>query len=137
MREFIALTTIGLSVLTLVLCLLPSQRKPGKHAAGQTPAQIPVSLSPGIHMTPWPTPEPDHVAARGAWMGEERTDSPLSYRAASVANDPWVDGATIELRAIKERRLAVALAELGIDYPYSYEGAPFSAAAFAAAGVTA
>ncbi|MFJ3858130.1 hypothetical protein ACIPRL_18035 [Streptomyces sp. NPDC090085] len=54
-----------------------------------------------------------------------------------MTNDPWADGATMELRAIKERRLAVALAELGIDYPYTYEGAPFSAAAFAAAGVTA
>ncbi|MFF4392416.1 hypothetical protein ACFY0G_37545 [Streptomyces sp. NPDC001552] len=54
-----------------------------------------------------------------------------------MTNDPWADGATMELRAIKERRLAVALAELGIDYPYTYEGAPFGAAAFVATGVSA
>lgn len=76
MRELIALTTIGLSVLALILCLLPSRRQPGKHAAGRTPARIPVPLSPRIHMTPWPTPEPEHVAARRTWMQEKRTDSP-------------------------------------------------------------
>lgn len=61
---------------------------------------------------------------------------PLSYRAAAVTDDPWADGATMELRAIKERRLALAVAEER-DYPYSYPGAPFPRAAFAAAGVSA
>ncbi|MGW0560108.1 hypothetical protein ACWDZ4_05630 [Streptomyces sp. NPDC003016] len=43
----------------------------------------------------------------------------------------------MELGVIHERRRAAALASLGVDYPYTYEGAPFPRSAFAAAGVTA
>ncbi|MFJ4968661.1 hypothetical protein [Streptomyces sp. NPDC088755] len=42
--------------------------------------------------------------------------------------------ATLQLRVIRERRRA---ATLGVDYPYTYEGAPFGADSFAAAGVSA
>lgn len=45
--------------------------------------------------------------------------------------------ATMQLRVIRERRLAATLATVGVDYPYSYEGAPFGADSFAAAGVWA
>ncbi|MFE5810169.1 hypothetical protein [Streptomyces sp. NPDC056491] len=43
----------------------------------------------------------------------------------------------MELHAIKERRLAIELAAIGVDYPYSFDGAPFPRSSFAAAGATA
>ncbi|QNP76226.1 hypothetical protein IAG44_14125 [Streptomyces roseirectus] len=45
--------------------------------------------------------------------------------------------ATLELRLKQERRTAAALATLGIDYPYTYDGAPFGADAFAATEASA
>ncbi|WP_405647469.1 hypothetical protein [Streptomyces uncialis] len=44
---------------------------------------------------------------------------------------------TLQLGVIRERRRAAALATLGVDYPYTYVGAPFPASAFAASGVSA
>ncbi|WP_411084198.1 hypothetical protein [Streptomyces sp. cmx-18-6] len=43
----------------------------------------------------------------------------------------------MELGIIRERRRAAALAAMGVDYPYTYDGAPFPRSAFAAAGVSA
>jgi hypothetical protein len=42
-----------------------------------------------------------------------------------------------ELRLCRERRRAAVLATMGVDYPYTYEGAPFPASAFEAAGAVA
>ncbi|MFD3875536.1 hypothetical protein [Streptomyces sp. NPDC058623] len=41
---------------------------------------------------------------------------------------------TLELSAIRTRRLAAELALAGIDYPYSYPGAPFLLSAFTVEG---
>ncbi|MFF6867705.1 hypothetical protein [Streptomyces sp. NPDC012450] len=43
----------------------------------------------------------------------------------------------MDLDLICERRHAIALATLGVDWPYTYEGAPFPASAFGAVGVPA
>lgn len=131
MRELIGFMVIGLALITLLYCaieLVPSRRPYERHPA----PGIPVLLFPSVHATPWPSPEPEHVTARRAWHYEERTEPRLSYRASQVT-----DAATIELRAIKERRLAVELAAIGEDYPYSYPGAPFPRSAFVSTGATA
>ncbi|MEW2635736.1 hypothetical protein AB0903_29885 [Streptomyces sp. NPDC048389] len=44
---------------------------------------------------------------------------------------------TMKLGIIHERRRAAELATMGVDYPYTYPGAPFTRSAFAAAGVSA
>ncbi|MEU8972609.1 hypothetical protein AB0D11_25615 [Streptomyces monashensis] len=135
MRDGIALTAIGfLSALAILLGALAAtpSRPHGKHSA---PRMV-VELSPGFCTNPWPSPEPDHVAARRALIIEEVTASPLSYRAERVT--AHLDEATLELRLTRERRHAAALATMGIDYPYTYEGAPFGFEDFTdTAGVTA
>ncbi|MFJ1643481.1 hypothetical protein [Streptomyces sp. NPDC088256] len=79
------------------------------------------------------TPIPAHVLAR-------TIPSPWHHRIG-----PWLLAReaereaerTLELHVIRERRRAAVLAAEGVDYPYTYEGAPFPASAFAAAGVSA
>ncbi|HEY8978540.1 MAG TPA: hypothetical protein VIU15_03025 [Streptomyces sp.] len=56
--------------------------------------------------------------------------SPSKEEAAALFRQQ--DAATLELRLKRERRHAAALATMGIDYPYTYDGAPFGADAFTA-----
>ncbi|AEW97597.1 hypothetical protein SCATT_52260 [Streptantibioticus cattleyicolor NRRL 8057 = DSM 46488] len=60
--------------------------------------------------------------------------APADLLLAILIGQPRV---TWELRLRQERRRAVALATMGVDYPYTYEGAPFPRSAFAASGVSA
>ncbi|HEY8982823.1 MAG TPA: hypothetical protein VIU15_24975 [Streptomyces sp.] len=55
--------------------------------------------------------------------------SPTKEEAAAIFRRQ--DAATLQLRLQWERRTAAALAAQGIDYPYTYDGAPFSADSFA------
>ncbi|GAA2951914.1 hypothetical protein [Streptomyces flavovirens] len=94
----------------------------------RTPAPEPVT-PPRIICGPT-TPIPAHVLALSI-------PSPWRHRVG-----PWLLAReaerTLELRVIRERRRAAVLATEGVDYyPYTYEGAPFPASAFAAAGVSA
>lgn len=91
-------------------------RHPGRHSAAflaELPAPIP---TPG---TPWSRP----------WSGPTKEEAAARFRQEAAT--------TMELGVIQERRRAAALATMGVDYPYTYEGAPFPRSAFAAAGVSA
>lgn len=133
MREFIALTMIGLSSVIALCCALAlvPRRSHGRHS-DRLPKRYPSPLAGDVWLREWPTPEPVHVAARSIPITEERP--PLSFRAAVVTAPLVTDDVTVELHAIKERQIAAQLATQGIDYPYSYAGAPFPRASFAAAG---
>ncbi|WP_078594028.1 hypothetical protein [Streptomyces sp. NRRL S-920] len=79
------------------------------------------------------TPIPAHVLTRSI-------PSPWYHRIGPwlLAREAEREGErTLELRVIRERRRAAVLAAEGVDYPYTYEGAPFPRSAFAAAGVSA
>ncbi|MEV1092692.1 hypothetical protein [Streptomyces microflavus] len=91
-------------------------RRPGRHSA---------AFIAGL---PEPSPTPDNPWAR-PWTGPTKEEAAAFFRQQSET--------TMELGVIRERRRAAALASLGMDYPYRYEGDQFQALAFAAAGVPA
>ncbi|GAB3951769.1 hypothetical protein [Streptomyces sparsus] len=78
--------------------------------------------------TPWLTPTPAHVRALRAPLRGEDVVLVRPYVLADTAR---------ELGVVQERRRAAELATLGVDYPYTYPGAPFTRSAFATAGVPA
>lgn len=91
-------------------------RRPGRHSAAffaELPALTPVPVNP------WSRP----------WTGPTKEEASALFRQQAET--------TMELGVIHERRRAAVLATMGVDYPYTYEGAPFPRSAFAAAGVTA
>ncbi len=80
-----------------------------------------------------PTPAPVNPWSR-PWTGPTKEQAREFFRREAErqrAED------TMELGIIRERRRAAALAAMGVDYPYTYDGAPFPRSAFAAAGVSA
>lgn len=111
---------------------------PGRHSAAflaassepvAEPAPEPVSepvVSPWSR--PWPTPTPEHVRALYAPLRGEDVALTRPYVPAET---------TLDLGVIRERRRAAELADLGVDYPYTYPGAPFPRSAFVAEGVPA
>ena len=115
MRELIALATIGLgSALVLAVIRAMSPRRPGRHTAEYLHHQAaPVPASP------WSRP----------WNSPTKEEAAELFRKESEA--------TMNLGLVRERRRAVLLAAEGVDYPYTYPGAPFTAEHFAAVGVTA
>ncbi|MFJ9429087.1 hypothetical protein ACIRQY_05410 [Streptomyces sp. NPDC101490] len=109
MRDLIARTLVRM------LCVF-APRRPGRHSAtflAHRPGPEPVPVSPWSR--PWSSPSREEVAERFRWEAE---------------NTPG-------LLIIRERRRALDAASRGLDYPYTYPGAPFRAEHFAAAGVTA
>ncbi|MES9559803.1 MULTISPECIES: hypothetical protein [unclassified Streptomyces] len=91
-------------------------RRPGRHSAAHlTPQPAPASAPASPWSRPWGSPSKEEAAAIFRQQAET----------------------TMQLGVIRERRRAAALATLGVDYPYSYPGAPFPASAFVASGVTA
>ncbi len=116
--------------LSWVLSVL-APRRPGRHSAAfltdqPEPTAEPAPVNPWSK--PWPTPTPEHIRALYVPMRGEDVALTRPYVLVET---------TMELGIICERRRAAALASLGVDYPYTYEGAPFPRSAFAAAGVTA
>lgn len=102
-------------ILALVLSVV-RPRRPGRHSAAFLADQSA------------PTPEPVNPWFR-PWTGPTKGEAREMLRQQSET--------TLELGVIRERRRAAALATLGVDYPYTYDGAPFPASAFATAGVSA
>lgn len=81
---------------------------------------------------------------------EQPTTPPVEYEATKPAPEsPWLrpwtspskaDAAEIfrrQAETARERRRAAELATVGVDYPYTYPGAPFPAASFRVAEVAA
>lgn len=110
MRDLIALAAIGLGALLAILSTLAFlPRRPGRHSAEfltELPEPAPVS--------PWSRP----------WTGPTKEEAAALFQREAET--------TLQLRVTHERRRAAALATLGVDYPYTYEGAPFGADAFGA-----
>lgn len=116
--------SIARALVWVLRLLLPAR---GKRRA--VPVPTPEPTTP-LHVICGPTtPIPAHVLARSI-------PSPWHHRVG-----PWLLAReaerTLELCVIRERRRAAVLATEGMDYPYTYEGAPFPASAFATAGVSA
>ncbi|MFE7467431.1 hypothetical protein ACFU6R_25465 [Streptomyces sp. NPDC057499] len=107
MRDLIART------LAWVLSVL-APRRPGRHSAA--------------HLAPQPAPAPVSPWSR-PWSSPSKEEAAAIFRQQAET--------TMQLGVIRERRRAAALATLGVDYPYTYNGAPFPASAFVASGVTA
>ncbi|HEY8977996.1 MAG TPA: hypothetical protein VIU15_00245 [Streptomyces sp.] len=115
MRDVIALA------LAWVLATFTPRRRPGRHSAEflAVQPQITKATPDTIPASPWSRP----------WTGPTKAEAAALFRQQ--------DAETLELRLKQERRRAATLATMGIDYPYTYDGAPFGADAFAAAEVTA
>ncbi|MGW0560923.1 hypothetical protein ACWDZ4_09860 [Streptomyces sp. NPDC003016] len=107
-------------------------RRPGRHSATFL-AELPeptTEPAPPVDpwSKPWPTPTPEHIRT---------LFTPLRGEDVMLTRPHVLAETTMELGVIGERRRAAALATLGVDYPYTYEGAPFPRSAFVAAAVTA
>lgn len=96
---------------------LLTPRRPGRHSAEYLAAQ---PKAPGTApTTPWSRP----------WTGPTKEEAAACFqRQADI---------TLERRVVEQRQRAAALATLGVDYPYTYEGAPFPRSSFTASGVAA
>jgi len=95
------------------------QAKPGRHSAAffaERSEPTPESATP---VNPWSRP----------WTGPTKEEAQELFRQQAEA--------ALELRLCRERRLAAVLATMGVDYPYTYEGAPFPASAFETTGMAA
>ncbi|MFC8196639.1 hypothetical protein ACFUTV_14710 [Streptomyces sp. NPDC057298] len=98
-----------------VLAVLPWTRrtKPGRHSA-----EFLAEHSEPTRASPWSQP----------WNLPTKREAQELFRQQAET--------TLELNPTLERRRAAALATMGVDYPYTYEGAPFPASAFATAEVS-
>jgi hypothetical protein len=102
-------------VLAWALSLL-TPRRPGRHTAEYLACCVPTGP---IDVSPWSKP----------WTGPTKDEARALFQQQAET--------TIEVTAVRERRRAAALATLGIDYPYTYAGAPFPASAFTTEGMSA
>ncbi|MGW6879255.1 hypothetical protein ACWGEU_03155 [Streptomyces goshikiensis] len=93
-------------------------RRPGRHSA----AYLTEQRAPEAAANPWSRPwtGPSAAQVRAVFRPETSTESTLPLSPMQ-----------------RERRWAVQFAEIGVDYPYSYPGAPFDARAFHGAAVAA
>jgi len=106
MRDVIA------RALAWMLVTLTPRCHPGRHSATHLAAQP--QITEAAPASPWSRP----------WTSPSKEEAAALFRQQ--------DAATLELRLKRERRHAAALATMGIDYPYTYDGAPFGADAFTA-----
>ncbi|MDX3385069.1 hypothetical protein PV682_26855 [Streptomyces niveiscabiei] len=112
MRHSIA-HAISAYLRTLLALALPGRGKRRKPCTTPVPAPEPV-----VPVSPWSRP----------WTSPSKEDAAEIFRLQAErhahAESAW------ELRLQWERRRAAALAAEGVDYPYTYEGAPFDSASF-------
>jgi len=100
---------------TLLAVLLPAK---GKHRQTEP---VPAPTPPEPYVSPWSRP----------WTGPTKEEAAEFFRRQAAAD------AEREARLQYERRRAAAYASLGMDYPYTYEGAPFGPDAFTGTGMSA
>lgn len=113
MRQSIARAILA-SLCTLLSLLLPARgqrRKPCQAAPAPAP-------EPVIPVSPWARP----------WTSISKEEAAEIFRLQAERHQQAE--AAWELRLQWERRQAATLATMGIDYPYTYDGAPFDAASF-------
>ena len=114
MRHSIA-RAISACLRTLLAVLLPAK---GKHRQTEP---VPAPTPPEPYVSPWSRP----------WTGPTKEEAAEFFRRQAAAD------AEREARLQYERRRAAAYASLGMDYPYTYEGAPFGPDAFTGTGMSA
>ncbi|MHC5903381.1 hypothetical protein ACVNF4_05630 [Streptomyces sp. S6] len=110
MRHSIA-HAISACLRTLFSLLFPATGKRRKQ-----PASPAVAPTPQPYVSPWSRP----------WTGPTKEEAAEFFRRQAAAD------AEREARLQYERRQAAAYASVGVDYPYTYDGAPFGAEAFRA-----
>lgn len=117
---------IARALLWVLRILLPAHGRHSTTAPQPHPTPDPAPVSPWS--SPWSTPTPAHVIERHTPLRGEDIALVRPYV-------PTGDYDTLNLRLVqRERRTAAVLATLGVDWPYTYDGAPFPASAFATAG---
>ncbi|HEY8982606.1 MAG TPA: hypothetical protein VIU15_23840 [Streptomyces sp.] len=102
MREFIV---------RLLLCALRAlfpRRTPGRHSAPHF-----VTAPPVIPPSPWSRP----------WTSPSKAEAAEIFHRQALAEEARREH---ERHLQRERRRAAAYASMGVDYPYTYEGAPFT-----------
>ncbi|MDX3387621.1 hypothetical protein PV682_40190 [Streptomyces niveiscabiei] len=109
MRDFIVR-----ALLSALRILIP-RRRPGRHSADHFTATAPPT--PVIPESPWSRP----------WTSPSKAEAAEIFRRQALAQAEaeaawWQE----ERRRQRERLHAAELASLGIDYPYTYPGAPFT-----------
>lgn len=100
---------------TLIALLLPATGSRRKCCVKAPAAPAP---EPVIPESPWSRP----------WTSPSKEEAAAIFRRQAEAR-AWAETAEAELQ--RERRRAAAYAAAGLEYPYTYEGAPFGAEAFA------
>lgn len=120
MRELIAFMVIGLSAVAAIYCALrleSTRRTPGKHSSAYRPE---------------PAPAPTVRQPSRSWVG------PSSAQARAIFRHKTDAETTLVLSpAQQERRYAAEFAAIGVDYPYTFSGAPFPRSAFVSTRATA
>jgi len=114
MRHSIA-HAISACLRTLIALLLPATGRRRKCCVQRPAAPAP---QPVIPESPWSRP----------WTSPSKEEAAAIFRRQAEAR-AWAEAAEVELQ--RERRRAAAYAAAGLEYPYTYEGAPFGAEAFA------
>ncbi|MFM9445055.1 hypothetical protein [Streptomyces acidiscabies] len=89
--------------LAWALLILTPRHRPGRHTATYLSAQ-PIALGP-VPVNPWSRP----------WTGPTKEEAAELFRQQ--------DAATLEPHLQRERRLAAPFATMGIDHPYTCDGA--------------
>ncbi|QNP71518.1 hypothetical protein IAG44_20185 [Streptomyces roseirectus] len=102
------------ALLSLLLPATGKRRKPQRPAAACPHLTSPTPPAP--YVSPWSRP----------WTGPTKEEAAAFFRRQAEAD------AAREAHLQHERRKAAAYATLGVDYPYTYEGAPFGEDAFRA-----
>ena len=105
MRDFIV------RALSCALRILMPRRRPGRHSAAHLAASAPAT--PVIPESPWSRP----------WTSPSKAEAAEIFRRQALADEAR---RLREHHLQRERRHAAALASMGVDYPYTYEGAPFT-----------
>ncbi|MFM9614937.1 hypothetical protein DF268_26290 [Streptomyces sp. V2] len=93
---------------TLLSLVLPGTGQRRKAAAPTAPAPEPV-IPESPWSRPWTSPSKEEAAEIFRRQAERQEQARVAYN----------------LRRQKERRRVLEFAALGIDYPYTYPGAPF------------
>jgi len=93
---------------TLLSCLLP-----GRGTRRRCPVEA-LAVQPEPYVSPWSKP----------WTSPSKEEAAAIFRRMAEAD--------AERERQQERRRAAAFATLGVDYPYTYDGASFNADDFRA-----
>ncbi|MET8982600.1 hypothetical protein ABZX85_44185 [Streptomyces sp. NPDC004539] len=105
MRDFIV------RALLCALRILMPRRRPGRHSAAHLTATAPAT--PVIPVSPWSRP----------WTSPSKAEAAEIFHRQALAEEARRAHRHLQR---ERRRAEAAYASMGVDYPYTYEGAPFT-----------